>query len=287
MNEIQDSQSEKTISKDNEQKCKKIALCFIISGKHILNKENLWINWIESIKNYINVYFFYSNYSKIGSSWIKSHCIPKKFTIPSVTYLHMIPAYINLIQFAIMHDPDNQWFCFLTDSCTPIIQPSKFLQLFEENNNKTIMGWIPAEWNIYMHRRANLHLLSKKYHLKNSPYFILCKQHASLFLRFVKTKPTIYNIISGGIIANESLFAIILKFYGQLENDTVINETSTLTDWTRMSSSTSPYLFRVANPYNIQLILSERKINKYTTFLRKVSTDFSDDILKNLIYCTD
>ena len=263
---------------------KKIALCFIISGLHIINKEDIWKEWIKSIKDQINVYIFYSTYSKINSTWIKQYCIPKNFTIPSVSYLHMIPAYINLIQFAITHDASNKWFCFLTDTCTPIISPSQFLQLFEKNYNKTIMGWKPAEWNIYMHRRANLHLLDKKYHLKNSPYFILCKEHASLFLRFVKTKTNIYNIVSRGIIANESLFAIILKFYGLLESDSVINDTSTLTDWSRMASSTSPYFFRNATPYNIQFILTEREKNIYTTFLRKIGEEFSNSALIKLIY---
>ena len=37
----------------------KIALCFIISYDHILNKEDIWKEWIEFNKDIINVYFYY------------------------------------------------------------------------------------------------------------------------------------------------------------------------------------------------------------------------------------
>ena len=32
----------------------KIALCFIISYEHVLNKEQLWIDWINPNKDIIN-----------------------------------------------------------------------------------------------------------------------------------------------------------------------------------------------------------------------------------------
>ena len=37
----------------------KVALCFIISYQHILNKEQLWIDWIKPNKDIINIYFHY------------------------------------------------------------------------------------------------------------------------------------------------------------------------------------------------------------------------------------
>ena len=40
-------------------------LCFIISYDHILNKEELWREWIEPNKDIINVYFYYKELQKI------------------------------------------------------------------------------------------------------------------------------------------------------------------------------------------------------------------------------
>ena len=45
----------------------KIALCFIINYDHILNKEDIWREWIEPNKDIINVYFYYKDFNKIKS----------------------------------------------------------------------------------------------------------------------------------------------------------------------------------------------------------------------------
>ena len=45
----------------------KIALCFIISYEHILNKEDIWKQWIEPNKDIINTYFYYKDITKIKS----------------------------------------------------------------------------------------------------------------------------------------------------------------------------------------------------------------------------
>ena len=54
----------------------KVALCFIISYEHILNKEQLWIDWIKPNQDIINIYFHYKDINKIKSSWIKLYTIP-------------------------------------------------------------------------------------------------------------------------------------------------------------------------------------------------------------------
>ena len=43
----------------------KIALCFIISYEHVLNKEQLWIDWIKPNQDIINIYFHYKDINKI------------------------------------------------------------------------------------------------------------------------------------------------------------------------------------------------------------------------------
>ena len=49
----------------------KIALCFLISGKQIVNKEELWIKWLSENKDLFNIYFHYKDYNTISSPWIK------------------------------------------------------------------------------------------------------------------------------------------------------------------------------------------------------------------------
>lgn len=260
----------------------KIALCFIISYEHILNKENIWKEWIEYNKDIINIYFYYSNYEKIQSEWIKKYCIPIKY-IKETSYYHIIPAYINLMCYAKYHDKNNRWFCFLTDSCCPIMYPLLFRKLFYENYNKTILKWDYPNWDIYYHKRANLHLLDKKYRLKNTPYFIMSRENINDCLYFVKSQKNTFIAISNGIIANESLFAIILKYYNNLKY--VINENSTITDWGRMSGPSNPYVFKEFNEENKNFIIKNK--TKYSIFLRKVHQLFSDIQLKKIIYNYD
>jgi hypothetical protein len=261
----------------------KVALCFIISYEHILNKEQLWINWIESNKDIINVYFHYKDIRKIKSPWIKMHTIPPNVT-QQTTYYNVVPAYTSLLTYAYTHDTNNEWFCLLTDACVPIIHPNKFRKLFFKNFNRSIIRCMPAYWNIELHQRANLKYLSSEYWLANDPWFTLTRSHVQKFLLFLTMKNTIYNRINAGGLANESMFAIVLKTFNEISNDkTHINESSTVSDWSRMSSPTSPYLFIDANEENKNMIQSLIKKNKYAMFLRKVHKKFPDECILEII----
>lgn len=270
---------------------KKIALCFIISYDHILNKEDLWREWIEENKDIINIYFHYTDYTKIKSDWIKKHALPKNFVVPT-TYFHVVPAYMSILYYAMKRDVSNQWFCFLTDSCVPIITPQQFRNKFFKNQYKTIMRWKPAWWNVQICRRANLAKLSKDYHLGNDPWFILCKEDAVLCNKFALTEPKLFNLICQGGLANESIFIIMLKKYYRIYNN-IINEITHATDWDRMMTTTSPYLFRDATSENIAWI--EESLEKFpeVMFLRKVDSCFPSEILekyckpKNISYMDD
>jgi hypothetical protein len=92
-------------------------------------------------------------------------------------------------------------------------------------------------------------------------------------------------ICSGGL-ANESLFAIVLKAFEQLEPNfkNVISATTHLADWSRMYSATSPHLFKHANERDILFIEENCKKNNYTMFIRKVALEFPNDVLKHYIY---
>lgn len=262
----------------------KVALCFIISGEQILNKEEIWKKWIEPNKDIINVYFYYKDFNKITSQWIRDHSIPPNF-IYETSYYHVIPAYLSVMRFASIHDINNSWFCMLTETCCPIISPKKFRYLFYKNYNKSIMNWKESWWNIQFHKRANLQRLPKEYHLANDPWFIIKRENVCHVLSFVNKHQDITKTICDGGLANESLFAIILYYCKQLEiKGPVIRAVTHITDWTRMTSATSPHLFKEANDKDIQFIDSELKKNKYAMFIRKVSPDFPDEILSHYIY---
>jgi len=258
----------------------KIALCFLISYEHKLNKEQIWRDWIEPNKYIINVYFHYKDYNLITSEWIKKHTLPKNY-LANTNYLHVVPAYLSLIQYAITNDYNNQWFCFLTESCVPIISPLRFQELFMENYSLSFMSWREAWWNINFVRRANLHHLQPQYRLANCPWFILNRQDVCRCIHFSKKYSIMYELICKGNVANESIFAIMLHNQNSLKN--VINDDTTATDWSRMMSSTSPYLFKDGSKQDIQFIDDCLKNKKYTIFLRKVDSEFPENILINYI----
>jgi len=259
----------------------KVALCFIISYDHILNKEEIWKEWIEFNQDIINVYFFYKEKSKIQSPWILSHTIDEEFIVHT-DYLNVVPAYMNLLSFAYKKDSNNQWFCLLTDSCCPIVSPRRFRHNFFENRNSTLLTWRFAWWNPFFHKRANLTLLPSNLHLGNTPWFIIKREDVQLCFRFIKEQPKLYNTVCSGGLANESIFAIIFKVYGELAK--IKCETTHLTDWSRMSSSTSPYVFRKDTDENRVFIKESLKQNKMAVFLRKVAREFPDDTLRYFIY---
>jgi len=262
----------------------KVALCFIINYDHILNKEELWRKWIEPNKDIINVYFYYKDINKIKSKWIMNHTIPPD-NIFETSYFHVIPAYLSVLNYALNQDVNNQWFCLLTDSCCPIVSPRRFRYMFFNYYNKTILSWKRAWWNIRYHKRANLLRLPSEFHLGNDPWFVMKRENVLQMLHFIKTQQTTFKTICDGGLANESIFAIIMCAYKQLEpNGHVISAVTHLTDWNRMSSFTSPHIFKDVNNADLKFIDTELEKNKYALFIRKIAPEFSDDTLNNYIY---
>ena len=260
----------------------KVALCFIISYEHILNKEEIWREWIEQNKDIINIYFYYKDFKKIKSQWIINHLIPEKYILKT-SYYHVIPAYESLMKFALHHDNNNLWFSFLTDSCCPIISPKRFRYLFFNNFSKSLMSWKKAWWNIDFHKRSNLKKIPKELHLANDPWFTLNRKNVEQIVTFINVNQYITKVICNGGLANESLFAIILYICKELKKS-VLCEVTHLADWSRMSSANSPHLFKDNNIKDIQFIEEEILKNKYCMFIRKVAPDFSDETLRYYIY---
>jgi hypothetical protein len=189
-----------------------------------------------------------------------------------------------VLSYAYDHDKENVWFSLLTDSCVPIISPEKFREMFMNHYQASIIKCKPAYWDIRLHWRANLRLLSKEFWLANDPWFTLCRDHVQKCILFLAYKNSIYMQINKGGIANESIFAIILQTFGELQNPMrLINESATMSDWTRMASPTSPHLFKEASEEEIKVITNLLKENKYAMFLRKVDKLFPDDAIKSIM----
>ena len=259
----------------------KIALCFIINYEHFVHKEAIWREWIESNKDLINVYFYYSDLSKIRSPWVMQHTIPPSCIVPT-SYFHVVPAYLSVMQFALNNDARNQWFCLLTDSCCPIISPKRFRHLFYQHYSKSIINWRKAWWNLDLQKRANLHKLPEEMRLANDPWFVLKREHVKQCIQFIQVQPNIAQIVTSGGLANESLFAIVLYSYSQL--DKVIASATHMTDWLRRSSSTSPHMFRLADESDIHFIEKNLLKNEYAMFIRKIHPEFPDEVLRKYIY---
>lgn len=258
----------------------KVAFCFIISYDHKINKEQLWKDWIEPNKDIVNVYFHYKDYEKIQSEWIREHTIPKK-NLFNTSYYHIVPAIMSLFAYAAYEDTENQWFCLVTESCVPIISPQKFRKLFNNYADQSIIKCSKAWWNPKFHKRANLRHFSEDFHLGNEPWFILCKEDVKMCMHFVEKEREKFNFICKGGLANESIFAMIFKFYDKLGR--VNNHVTHLTDWSRMTSATSPHLFKDGDERDIEFIEEKLSSEPFAMFLRKVSAKFPDDILMKYI----
>ena len=146
----------------------------------------------------------------------------------------------------------------------------------------TILSWSNCNWNIHLHKRANLRLFPKEFHLANDPWFILTRENVKDCCNFILHQTKMYVTICQGGLANESIFAIILKSTNK--QNKVLNKHTHLTDWSRMTSPTSPYLFIEGNQRDLEFINKSLRENEYAMFLRKVSPSFPDNILRNFLY---
>jgi hypothetical protein len=152
------------------------------------------------------------------------------------------------------------------------------------------MNWRKAWWNCKFHKRANLEYLPEELRLANDPWFILKREHIYYINNFTyyKTTNKIFKTVCSGGLANESLFAIILYVYKQINdkniNNNVISAVTHATDWSRMESSTSPHLFKNVNELDIKFIDNIFNEHKYVSFIRKISPEFPDSILNEYIY---
>jgi hypothetical protein len=165
------------------------------------------------------------------------------------------------------------------------MSPLKFRELFLENYSKTIMSWRNAWWNTKFCKRANLQLLKEEFHLANDPWFVMKREDAKKSIAYSNVNAHIFKTICSGDVANESVFAIMLHTFNELQN--VKSCVTHATDWSRMTSATSPHVFKEGNTVDMKFITTSTETNRYAMFLRKVDKCFPDNKLLEFIYKKD
>jgi hypothetical protein len=256
----------------------KAALCFIINYEHELAKEALWREWIAPNADIINVYFYYADKAKIKSPWVLEHAIADTYIKPT-TYMNVMPAYLGLTRAALAADEANQWLIYLTDFDVPIISPRRFRYLFMNYYDRTFMGWKPAWWDVTKERRANLQAVTERFRLANSPWFTMSRGHALAVIHFIRANASLAETVFNGIVANESFFAVALEHAGLLKE--VVPVDTHLSDWSRVSSATSPHKFELSgDPRDRAFIEEGLAANPMAMFLRKVMPAFPDATLQ-------
>lgn len=259
---------------------KKVALCFLISYTHDLHQESLWREWIEELRDIVNVYVHYKHYDKIRSPWLRAHAIPLEFTQRTI-YENVVPAYFSLLAFSFYHDASNQWFCMLTDTCAPLVTPTEFRRRFAALGDRTIMTVRPAYWNMEMYNRANLSKLAPHLHLANDPWFVMTRSHVETCLSFLKVNHSMYTTVTAGSVANESIFAIILAMRnGSMAR--LLNAPSNVADWVRPSTASSPHYFYEASDGEMAILRTLIEQHPHCLFGRKFNMAFPATALRQL-----
>ena len=131
-------------------------------------------------------------------------------------------------------------------------------------------------WNVEFHKRANLRLLDPSLRLAHDPYFVLSRRHVDAMHLFYTKQKDVYQMVCDGGLANESVFAVALQNMSLLDSSCIINTESTVVDWSRRSSPTSPYVFHEGSKADVDFIRRSLEKNKWGLFLRKVHRDFPD-----------
>jgi len=252
------------------------ALCFLVNYDNNLVKESIWKKWIEPNRDILDVYIHYNKDIPLTSQWVQKHAIPPSYIVKT-SYYHVVPAYMSILHFAYKERKDTTWFCLLTEACVPVISPGAFRRLFYENYTSSILAWRKAWWNVDLHKRANLRWFQEELRLGHDPWFVLNRDDVSKCVGYTISNTKLYQLICNGGLANESLFAIVLYQNKRLAQ--AINQSSHITDWTKPSSATSPYVFSTGSVDEIGYINEQLHKNRYAMFLRKVSKEFPDEIL--------
>ena len=245
---------------NNINKMKKICFAFLIED--IINQEEIWFDFFKSIEG------------KYFEIVIHSKNEPKLNFINTISNIHINKVHTEwgrlqkvgnfLLECAKNLECDK--LILLSHSCIPI-KSSEFIFDYL-NNDKNIIMYSKPWWK---EDRNTSHF---SFIMGNHQWCVIDKKHFNLFLQdsdrlFFEDRVW---------CPDECYFSSILNKYNLLNEEEVINLTSTFVDWDRSPNGHSPYTFKYFNQYDLELI-KKLKDDNQTLFIRKVDKDFDKRLL--------
>jgi len=227
-----------------------------------------------------------TNVHNIQSLWLKQYIIPSLY-IKDTQWGSLGNAIVSLYEYAYINS-NNKWFVLLSESHVPFISPNNFILKYYQYKENSLIEWkhsldiLSPTWDAVS--RCNFQYLPKEYWLHHEMWVILTNKDIKDIISFRDNAKTnvIYNTLVSGNIADECFIGVMLMISNKMNK--VLNITTTILDWEQNSAvSSHPYVFSSYNEYIRKLLHQKRKQNENGLFLRKISSEFPDDVLQTFI----
>lgn len=221
---------------------------------------------------------------KIESLWLKDYIIPSLY-VKDTKWGYLGDAIISLYEYAYVNN--NQWFVLLSETHVPFISPSNFAMKYDKYRDSSLIEWRHSldiskpTWDAV--DRCNFHYFPKEYWLHHEMWLILTYKDMNdiIKLRYGTSTSIIYNTLVSGKIADECLIGVMLLIANNMRN--VLNISTTILEWQHQGDTNHPYIFTSYDENNRKLLNQKREMYEDGLFLRKISTDFPDEVLKKFI----
>ncbi len=223
-----------------DKKGSKIAFLFMSRGHMPL--EDVWKEFFEDPRSNPNEYSIYLHPTRTAGRPYKMHK-GSLFTdkeIEDTVEVHwggweFSQAMINLVK-AALQDPENEVFCLLTDSCTPLLPLPQWRRLLL-SDDKSFLNACPMSIEdgseLDSRWRPSLDgVFDKKFWRKSSSWSALQRRHAELV-----TRP--YNFTEAWKhvhISDEHYFPSVLAYHG-LDNETHCNDGYMYVSWLNLEAA--------------------------------------------------
>lgn len=109
----------------------KIAFLFLVIED--INYPEIWADYFERNRQYINVYCHAKYPEKTRTEWLRRNMIRN---IRNTSWGHIVDAYFSLFD-AAMRDRDNTRFVVISESCLPIYSLNSFLNMLDVDDYRT------------------------------------------------------------------------------------------------------------------------------------------------------
>lgn len=251
-----------------------VTFCFLLVTDPL--KKDIWKEWfdeLETLKFPHKIFAHCSNPHMITEPWVRQALLPT--SVPT-DWGNLVSAMLVLYQ-AAWKQTDSNWITIHSESCVPMCSAKAFKRAFFKRGGKTQLHYKPLWFGDAKRRRYwsffGEHLVG------HAQWCILARQDLERIFDLFASQPHIRDAMVAGPIGDESFVAVCLSMCGRLSY--ADNVMTTLVAWIHDNQS-SPLVFN-ASPLtadNEQILHEVRKNNKGLLFMRKVGSDFSDDVVR-------